>query len=76
MKCPKTMKFALNGVQVALFGLKLCQNDATDLRIILGALLDPKNKLKKNKNPDKFAGPSASGVSDPRQLRLLSNYLA
>ena len=40
-----------NGVQVAPFGPKLCQNDAPDLRIILGALLDPKTKLNNTKNP-------------------------
>ena len=45
----KTIKIGLNEVQVAPFGLKLCQNDAPDLRIILGALLDPKTKLQ-NKN--------------------------
>ena len=47
----KTIKIDLNGVQVAPFGLKLCQNDAPDLRIILGALLDPKTQFKKSKTP-------------------------
>ena len=47
----KTVKIALNGVQVAPFGLKLCQNDAPDLRIIFPALLDPKPQLKKSKTP-------------------------
>ena len=47
MKCPKTMKLALNGVQVAPFGLKLCQNDAPDLRIIFQTLLGPKTSLNK-----------------------------
>ena len=41
----------LNGVQVAPFGLKLCQNDAPDLRIILAALLGPETQFKKSKNP-------------------------
>ena len=56
MKCPKTMKLALNGVQVAPFGLKLCQNDAPDLRIILEALLCPKTlfKIKKKHNSIKI----------------------
>ena len=43
----KTIKIDLNGVQVAPFGLKLCQNDAPDLRIIFPALLGPKTQLKK-----------------------------
>ena len=43
------MKLALNGVQVAPFGLKLCQNDAPDLRIILEALLVPKTVFKNKK---------------------------
>ena len=42
-----------NRVQVAPFGPKLCQNDAPDLRIILGALLGPKTQLEKNKNRGK-----------------------
>ena len=45
----KTIKIGLNGVQVAPFGLKLCQNAAPDLRIILGALLGPKTLLKNKK---------------------------
>ena len=49
MKCPKTIELALNGVQVAPFGLKLCQNDAPDLRIILEALLGPKTSSKNKK---------------------------
>ena len=49
MKCPKTMKLALNGVQVAPFGLKLCQNDAPDLRIIFQTLLGPKTSFKNTK---------------------------
>ena len=35
---------------MAPFGLKLCQNDAPDLRIIFQALLGPKTKLKGSKN--------------------------
>ena len=44
------MKIGLNGVQVAPFGLKLCQNDAPDLRIILEGLLVPKTLFKNPKN--------------------------
>ena len=51
----KTIKIVLNRVQVAPFGLKLCQNDAPDLRIILGALLGPKT-LFKNQNNNKQIG--------------------
>ena len=50
----KTVKIGLNGVQVAPFGLKLCQNDAPDLRIILEASPDPKNLLKNQKS--RFSG--------------------
>ena len=62
MKCPKTMKLALNGVQVAPFGLKLCQNDAPDLRIIFQTLLGPKTSFKNQKNPNNSSrGPAAGG---------------
>ena len=49
MRYPKTIKIGLNGVQVAPFGPKRCQNDAPDLRIIFPALLGPKTKLKNQK---------------------------
>ena len=45
------MNIKLNGVQVARFGPKLCQNDAADFRIILGALLGPETQLEKSKIP-------------------------
>ena len=51
------MKMELNGVQVAPFGLKLCQNDAPDLSIILEALLGPKTLLKKRKKTKKYQNP-------------------
>ena len=44
------MKLVLNGVQVAPFGLKLCQNDAPDLRIIFLTLLGQKSKCKNQKH--------------------------
>ena len=46
---PQNHEVALNGVQVAPFGLKLCQNDAPDLRIISQTLLDPKTSFKNKK---------------------------
>ena len=47
----------LSGVEVAPFGLKLCQNVASRLRIIFQALLGLKTQFKKQKsenveNPD------------------------
>ena len=42
----------LNGVEVAPFGPKLCQNVAPRLRIIFQALLDPKAKFKNQKNSE------------------------
>ena len=48
-KALNTIKINLNGVQVAPFGPKLCQNDATELRIILEASPGPKNLLKNTK---------------------------
>ena len=47
----------LNGVQVAPFGLKLCQNDAPDLRIILEALLGPKTLFTKIKKKNIYKNP-------------------
>ena len=47
----KTIKIGLNGVEVAPFGPKLCQNVAPRLRIIFQALPGPKTKLKKSKIP-------------------------
>ena len=41
----------LNGVEVAPFGPKLCQNVAPTLRIIFQALLGPKTQLKKSRKP-------------------------
>ena len=52
------IKMGLNGVQVAPFGLKLCQNDAPDLRIILEALLGPKTLFKNQKSPTIIKIPS------------------
>ena len=52
------MKIDLNGVQVALFGPKLGQNDAPDLRIFLGALLGPETQSKKNSNPENYENPN------------------
>ena len=46
MKSQKPTKIYLNGVQVAPFGLKLCQNDAPDLRIISEASPDPRKQFK------------------------------
>ena len=40
-----------DGVQVAPFGLKLCQNVAPRLRIIFQALLGPKTLFKNQKHP-------------------------
>ena len=42
IRCPKTIKMDLNGVQVGPFGLKLYQNDAPDLRIFFQTLLSSK----------------------------------
>ena len=39
---PEIIKMHTNGLPVAPFGLKLCQNVAPRLRIIFQALLDPK----------------------------------
>ena len=52
----KIIKMSLSGVRVAPFGLKLCQNDAPDLRIILEALLGPKT-LFKNKKSQTYQNP-------------------
>ena len=54
MRSLKTTKIYLNGVQVAPFGLKLCQNDAPDLRIILEASPDQKTIQKCKKS--RFSG--------------------
>ena len=62
MKCPKTMKLALNGVQVAPFGLKLCQNDAPDLRIIFQTLLGPKTSFKNQKKQTIVPGGRRQGA--------------
>ena len=49
LRSAKTIKMRLNGVEVAPFGPKLCQNIAPRLRIIFQPLLDPKTQLKNNK---------------------------
>ena len=54
----KITRVCLRGVQVALFGLKLCENDAPDLRIILEALLGPKTLFKHPKKPKNIKIPS------------------
>ena len=43
----KTIKIGLNGIEVAPFGPKLCQNVPPRLRIIFQALLGPKTQFKK-----------------------------
>ena len=65
---PKTIKMGLNGVEVASFGPKLCQNVAPRHRIIFQTLLGLKNKLKNQINPkllkiSTFAVPSQSAVA-------------
>ena len=48
MKVTKTIQMDLNGVEVAPFGPKLCQNIAPRLRIFIQALLRLKKHIKKN----------------------------
>ena len=42
---PKTMKMGLNGVQVALVGAQLGQNDTPDPKIMFQTFLDPPKLL-------------------------------
>ena len=73
MKCTKILKLALNGVHVAPFGLKLCENDAPDLRIIFEPSWAPKLHLTiKHKNKNSSGGPAAGGDA-LRILTLLNN---
>ena len=65
----KTIKIDLNEFQVAPFGLKLCQNEAPDLRIILDTLLDPKTQLKKSKTPKITKIPIFTVQSHPLYIR-------
>ena len=55
----------LNGVEVAPFGPKLCQNVAPRLRVIFQALLGIKTQLKKNKNPENVEIPIFTVQSHP-----------
>ena len=48
----KTIKIGLNGVEVAPFGPKLCQNVAPRLRIIFQALLGQRTQLTNSKIPE------------------------
>ena len=56
----KTIKIGLNGVEVAPFGPKLCQNVAPRLRIIFQALLAQKTQLKKTKKNENVENPDFS----------------
>ena len=59
MRSEKTIKTGLSGVEVAPFGPKLCQIVAPRLMIIFQALPGPKNKLKKNINPENVENPDS-----------------
>ena len=62
----------LNGAQVALFGPKLCQNDAPDLRIIFQALLGPKTQLKEIKNTENYQNPDFTVENHPLYTEIPS----
>ena len=53
MRSEQSITMGLNGVQVGLFGLTPCRNDAPELRIILEALPVPKTEFKNKQHNTK-----------------------